>query len=145
MKRHISGLSRASASGTEKSSSGRHLVRVERVQYRWHAQKPFYAFVFTVLQPQAQAGNCLNARLYCTPKTLWKLRWFLEDFGYDRELLGRDDIDEEKLIGLTGVVNMTYSIAHGTSLPSLDAFAPKSHWGNLSVEPHDLRSRESQS
>ena len=35
-----------------------------------------------------------RAALYCTPKALWKLSWFLRDFGYDTELLGRDEIDE---------------------------------------------------
>ena len=28
------------------------------------------------------------------PKALWKLDWFLRDFGYDTELLGRDEVDE---------------------------------------------------
>jgi hypothetical protein len=34
---------------------------------------------------------------------LWKFNWFLRDFGYDIELLGRDEVDETQLIGLTGV------------------------------------------
>jgi len=45
--------------------------------------------------------------LYCTPKALWKLNWFLRDFGYDTELLGRDEVDEKALLGLRGVVRVS--------------------------------------
>jgi hypothetical protein len=28
---------------------------------------------------------------------LWKLNWFLRDFGYDADLLGQDEIDDKNL------------------------------------------------
>jgi len=47
------------------------------------------------------AGNRFPGPLYCTPKTLWKLNWFLRDFGYDSELLERNEIDEMSHYGHT--------------------------------------------
>ena len=143
MKRYVSGLNRANASATEGLPNGLFLVRVERAQYRWHAQKPFYAFVFTVLEPKPLAGNCFTGRLYCTPKALWKLNWFLRDFGYDTDLLGRDEVDDQNLVGLSGVVKITHSVVNGTSLLNLDGFAPRSQWEELSVgiEDQSLRTK----
>jgi len=137
MKRYISGLNRANASATEGLLDGLFLVRVERAQYRWHAQKPFYGFVFTVLEPKPLAGNRFTGRLYCTTKVLWKLNWFLRDFGYDADLLGRDEIDDKNLVGLTGVVKISHSVVNGTSLLNLDGFAPRSQWEELSVGIED--------
>jgi hypothetical protein len=143
MKRYVSGLNRANASATEGLPNGLFLVRVERAQYRWHAQKPFYAFVFTVLEPKPLVDNRLIGRLYCTPKALWKLNWFLRDFGYDTELLGRDEIDDKNIVGLSGVVKITHSVVNGTSLLNLDGFAPRSQWEELSVgfEDQSLRTK----
>jgi hypothetical protein len=137
MKRYISGLNRANASAAEDPPDGLFLVRVERAQYRWHAQKPFYAFVFTVLEPKPLAGNRFTGRLYCTPKALWKLNWFLRDFGYDGDLLGCDEIDDKNLVGLSGVVKITHSVVNGTSLFNLDGFAHHSQWEELEVEIED--------
>ena len=133
MKRYVSGLSQASASHVEGLPDGLFLVRIERAQYRWHAQKPYFAVVFSVLEPKAFAGNRFSSRLYCTPKTLWKLNWFLRDFGYDNELLGRNEIDDKNLIGLSGVVKISHSVVNGSSLLNLDAFAPASQWEVLSL------------
>ena len=113
-------------------------MRIERAQYRWHAQKPYYGFVFSVLEPKSLAGNRFTARLYCTSKALWKLNWFLRDFGYDTELLGRNEIDDKNLIGLSGVVKISHAVVNGTSLLNLDAFAPTSQWKALSS---DIRSQ----
>ena len=131
MKRYVSGLSQASASPVEGLPDGLFLVRIERAQYRWHAQKPYYALVFSALEPKALAGNRFIGRLYCTPKALWKLNWFLRDFGYDMELLGRDEIDDKDLVGLSGVAKISHAVVNGTSLLNLDAFAPASHWKKL--------------
>ena len=128
MKRYLSGLNQASASNTESVPDGLFLVRVERAQYRWHAQKPYYLLRFVVLEPKLSTGNPLTGRLCCTPKALWKLNWFLRDFGYDLELLGRDEIDDKNLIGLRGVVKITHSVINGTSLLNLEGFAPASQW-----------------
>jgi hypothetical protein len=78
-------------------------------------------------------GRRLNARLYSTAKALWKLNWFLRDFGYDPELLGRDEIDDENLVGLSGVVKISHAVVNGTSLLNLDAFAPKDRWSQLAI------------
>ena len=113
-------------------------LRIERAQYRWHAQKPYFAVVFSVLEPKALAGNRFRSRLYCTPKALWKLNWFLRDFGYDAELLDRNEIDDRNLVGLSGVVKISHSVVNGSTLLNLDAFAPASQWQVLSS---DIRSQ----
>src|SRR3954471_3962417 len=133
MKRYVSGLSQASASPVEGPPDGLFLVRIERAQYRWHAQKPYFAFVFSALEPKAFAGNRFSSRLYCTPKALCKLNWFLRDFGYDTELLERNEIDDRNLVGLSGVVKISHAIVNGTSLLNLDAFAAASQWEVLSA------------
>lgn len=138
MKRYISGLNQANASSPDGAPDGLFLVRVERAQYRWHAQKPYYLLRFVVLEPKALAGRSISGRLYCTPKALWKLNWFLRDFGYDTELLGRDEIEDKNLVGLRGVVKITRSVVNGTSLLNLDGFAPASRWEELSVGVENL-------
>ena len=132
MKRYVSGLSQASASPVEGLPDGLFLVRIERAQYRWHAQKPYFALVFSVLEPKEFAGNRFTGRLYCTPKALWKLNWFLRDFGYDTELLERNEIDDKSLVGLSGVIKISHAVVNGSSLLNLDAFAPVSQWERLS-------------
>jgi len=112
---------------------GVYLVRVERVNYRWHAQKPYYSVRFAVLEPKAWLGTSVTGRLYCTEKALWKLSWFLRDFGYDAELLGRDELDEKALVKLHGVVKISYRVVNGTSLLNLDGFAPAAQWEELSA------------
>ncbi len=138
MKRYISGLNQANASSTEGMVDGLFLVRVERAQHRWHGQKPYYLLRFVVLEPKVLAGRSITGRLYCTPKALWKVNWFLRDFGYDSELLGRDEIDDKSLVGLHGVVKISHSVVNGTSLLNLDGFAPASQWEVLSagIETH---------
>jgi hypothetical protein len=86
----------------------------------------------------------MSGRLYCSPKALWKLNWFLRDFGYDNDLLGRDEIDDKGLVGLRGVVKVSHVVLHGTSLLNLDGFAPAAQWNELStaksVDPSTSRS-----
>ena len=131
MKRRIPGLSQA-ALPTSEVPDGLYLVRVERVGYRWDKQKPYYKLQFSVVEPKQVVGTSLPARLYCTPKALWKLSWFLRDFGYDAELLGHDELDEKRLVGLTGVVKITHTTVNGTSLLHFDGFAPAARWEELS-------------
>ncbi len=123
MRRQITGLHNA-AFAEEEIPDGLYLAQVRRVQYRWHAQKPFYLVRFVVLEPKASAQVAFSARLYCTPKALWKLAWFLRDFGYDAELLGRDELDDKHLVGLQGVVKIAHTIVNGRTYLNLDAFAP---------------------
>jgi hypothetical protein len=49
-----------------------------------------------------------------------------------RESLGRDEVDETQLIGLTGVVKISHIVLNGTSLLRLDGFAPAGRWEELS-------------
>ena len=133
MRRRIQGLSAtAGSSADDQIPDGVFLVRVDRAQYCWHPQKPFYALRLSVLEPQASAGRTITGRIYCTSKALWKLGWFLRDFLYDPDLLGREEIDEKVLLGLRGVVKISHATVNGTTLLNLDGFAPASQWEELS-------------
>ncbi len=132
MKRHIPGLHREALNGDE-ALEGIFLVQVDRAFYRWHPQKPFFALRMVILEPKDHAGQTISGRLYCTPKALWKLSWFLRDFGYDTELLGRDEVDEKALLGLQGVVRTSRTTLNGRSFVNLDGFAPAREWEELSV------------
>ena len=112
---------------------GLFLVQVERAFYRWHAQKPFFSLRLAILEPKEHTGQAISGRLYCTPKALWKLSWFLRDFGYDTDLLGRDEVDEKALLGLRGVVRISRTSLNGCSFLNFDAFAPAGEWEELSV------------
>ena len=132
MKRRFQGLSETTRSSGDQLPDGVFLVRVDRAQYRWHAQKPFYILRLFVLEPHEFAGCSMSGRLYCTSKALWKFGWFLRDFLYDTELLGREEVDEKALSGLRGVVKISHTTVNGTSLLNLDGFAPASQWEDLS-------------
>ena len=132
MKRQISGLHAADRCAADQIPEGVFLVRVQRVNFRRQEQKPYYTLTLAVLEPKRFSGQILSSRLYCNPKALWKLNWFLLDFGYDTELLGRDEVDETQLLGLKGIVKISYIIFNGTSLPRLDGFAPADRWEELS-------------
>jgi hypothetical protein len=131
MRRRIHGLHEADQSAAAEVRDGLLLVRVDRAHHRWDSRKPFYLLRFSILEPKELTGHSIAARLYCTPRALWKLNWFLRDFGYDTELLDRDEIDEKSLVGLRGVVKISHVVVNGTSLLNLDAFAPASQWGEL--------------
>src|SRR5512135_2510322 len=132
MKRRIPGLSQAALPMIE-VPDGLYLVRVERIQYRWDKQKPFYAVRLAVVEPKQLAGTSLPGRLWCTEKALWKLSWFLHDFGYDAELLGRDELDEKRMVGLTGVVKVSHTTVNGRTYLNLDAFASAGGWDEYSL------------
>jgi hypothetical protein len=128
MKRHFPGLHRTVES--DSVADGVYVVRVEQMQYRWKAHKPFYTVRLLVLEPKLFAGRSIQARLYCTPKALWKLSWFVRDFGYDSELLGRDELDEKAMVGLTGIVQVSHVVVHETSQFNVEAFAPAAQWND---------------
>ena len=132
MKRQITGLHAADRCAADQIPDGVFLVRVQRVQFRRQAQKPYYTLALAILEPSRFAGHILSSRLYCSPKALWKLNWFLRDFGYDTELLGRDEVDETQLVGLKGVVKISHIVFNGASLLRLDGFAPAGRWEELS-------------
>jgi len=131
MKRRFQGLASTSQANTE-VPDGVLLVRVDQVRYSRERQKPFYTVRFSVIEPEPLAGRTFPGRLYCTPKALWKLSWFLRDFGYDPELLGRDEVEEKGLIGLRGVVKLSHTVVNGRTLVNLDAFAPAGAWESIS-------------
>ena len=108
------------------------LVRVQRAKFHRQAQKPYYTLTLAILEPSRFVGHVISSRLYCTPKALWKLHWFLRDFGYDTDLLGRDEVDEAQLAGLIGVVKITHIVINGASLIRLDGFASAGRWEELS-------------
>src|SRR6201985_4010370 len=70
----------------------------------WHPQKPFFILSFAILEPNDLASRKVSGRIYCTQKSLWKLNWILRDFGYDTDLLGRDEVAETALLVLIGVL-----------------------------------------
>src|ERR1035441_4209184 len=107
------------------------LASVQRVRFHPQVQKPYYTLTLAILEPQRFAGRILSSRLYCSPKPLWKLNWFLRDFGYDTEQLERDEVDEKQLVGLRGVVKISHIVFNGASLLRLDGFAPAGRWEEL--------------
>ena len=137
MKRRIPGLAQAALPISE-VPDGLYLVRVERMQYRWDKQKPYYAVRLAVVEPKQLASTSLSGRLWCTERALWKLSWFLRDFGYDTELLGRDELDEKRLVGLEGVVKISHTTVHGRTYLNLDAFASAGEWDEFSLLPPQI-------
>ena len=130
MKRHIPGL-RGETKVSEHVLDGAFLVRVDRVFYRWHPQRPFYALRFVILEPNDVQGRSFTGRLYCSPKAIWRLRWFLRDFGYDQELMGRDEVDEKALLSLRGIVRISHTTLNGWGFLNLSGFAPASDWEEI--------------
>ena len=131
MKRRIPGLHHE-VQNINDILEGVFLVRVDRAFYRWHPQRPFYVLRFAILEPKEHEGHSLTGRLYCTPKALWKLSWFLRDFGYDPDLMGRDEVDEKALLGLRGTLRVSRTTLNGRSFLNLDGFAPAGEWEELS-------------
>ena len=132
MKRHIPGLHHEQHESDD-TLEGIFLVRVDRAFYRWHPERPFYVLRLTILEPREHQGRSLTGRLYCTSKALWKLRWFLRDFGYNPDLMGRDEIDEKALLSLRGIVRISHATLNGRCFLNLGGFAPASEWDELSV------------
>ena len=132
MKRQIAGLHAADRCAADQIPDGIFLVRVVSAYFRRQAQKPYYTLGLTILEPRRFADHVIYGRLYCNPRALWKLNWFLRDFGYDVELLGRDEVDERQLVGLQGVVKISHIVFNGASLLRFDGFAPAGRWEELS-------------
>jgi hypothetical protein len=132
MKRFLPGLHGAVQSG-DNDLEGLFLVRVDRAFCCWHPQKPFFTLCLIVLEPKDYAGRTISGRLYSTPRALWKLNWFLRDFGYDTDLLGRDEVDERALRGLRGVVRISHTVLSSRRFLNLERFAPATDWEELST------------
>ena len=136
MKRQFPGL-HTEPTHVDDSLEGIFLVRVDRAYYRWHPQKPFFVISFAILEPKELASRKVSGRLYCTQKSLWKLNWFLRDFGYDPDLLGRDEVDEKALLGLTGVLRTSRKALAGRVFLNFEAFAPSSEWEFISKDARE--------
>ena len=132
MKRFIPGL-HGYQNPSEARLEGAFLVRVDRVFYRWHPERPFYLLRFGILEPHDRQDFSFSGRLYCTPKAIWRLRWFLRDFGYDPDLMGRDEVDEKALLGLRGVVKISHTTLNHRTFLNLSGFAPATEWEEISV------------
>ncbi len=134
MRRHIPGL-HSQGQTLDGSLDGLFLVCIDKASYHLHPQKPFLALQFIIVEPLIWASQTFHGRLYCTRKALWKLEWFLRDFGYDPELLDRDQVDERALVGLRGVIRTSQTIVNGRSYQNLDSFAPLEDWLTLNCAP----------
>jgi hypothetical protein len=133
MTRRLPGISATVEESRPAVPDGIFLVRLDHAQHRWHPQKPFYVLRLLILEPSQYARLPIVSRLYCTPKAMWKLGWFLRDFLYDPELLSQDEIDERALRGLIGIVKISHTVVNGISLVNFDGFAPASQWEELST------------
>jgi biotin operon repressor len=125
-------IHRAERCAPDQIPDGVFLVQVQRARFHRQAQKPYYTLTLALLEPGRFSGQFISSRLYCSPKALWKMNWFLRDFGYDAELLGRDEVDERQLVGLKGVVKISHIVLNGSSLIRLDGFASAGRWEELS-------------
>jgi hypothetical protein len=144
VKRNVQGLRDLASSAPNDVPDGIYLVRVDRAQFHWHLRKPFYALRLSILEPRELAGRVASGRLDCTSKALWKLGWFLRDFLYDPELLSHDEVDEKSISGLQGVVKISHSSEHGTTLLHFDGFAPASQWPDLCSSPSGTKGNGSE-
>ena len=134
MRRHIPGL-HSRQQNPESNLEGLFLVRVDCAAYRWHREKPFLELRFVILEPKSLESRSFSGRLYCTVRALWKLNWFLTDFGYDSSLLDRDQVDEKALLNLRGIIRTSHTAVNGRSYQNLDAFAPAAEWETVPLEP----------
>jgi hypothetical protein len=130
MKRQITGLQ--AASDPARLPDGLFLVRVQNMKFQRHAPKPYYILSLIVVEPRRFGGSVVSSRLYCSPKALWKLNWFLRDFGYDTESMERDELEERQVLGLQGVVKISNVVYDGMRLLRFDGFAPANRWEELS-------------
>src|SRR6266852_6334560 len=86
--------------------------------------------------PQSSAAPqpfAMPAGSWSRPLSLTWLNGFLRDFGYDPDLLCRDEVEEKALLGLRGVVRISRTVLNGRSFLNLEAFAPSGEWEELSV------------
>ena len=54
-----------------------------------------------------------------------------------RDLLGRDEVDEKALLGLTGILRTTRKSFAGRMFLNLEAFAPSSEWEFISKDARE--------
>ncbi len=110
---------------------GVYKARVVRFEPARHAAKPCRMASFLILEPAAYLGRHVRTRLYCHDRALWKLRWFLSDFGYDAELLAAEELDDRRVVGLEGVIRLAYWGTDGSRRLDVEGFAPTERWEEL--------------
>jgi hypothetical protein len=110
---------------------GLYRARVARFEPAGHAAKPCRAASFLILEPPPFLGRHVRTRLYCHDRALWKLRWFLSDFGYDAELLAAEELDDRRVVGLEGVIRLAYWGTDGSRRLDVEGFAPSERWVEL--------------
>ncbi len=113
---------------------GLYRARVVRFQPAGHAAKPCRAATFLILDPLPYAGRYVRTRLYCHERAVWKLRWFLSDFGYDAELLASEELDDRRVVGLEGVIRLAYWGTDGHRRLDVQGFAPAERWSEVARE-----------
>ena len=131
MRMRIQGLSQVSE--RKPLVEGSYRARVVRFGPAGHAPKPCRAAMFLILEPAPYAGRHVRTRLYCHDRALWKLRWFLNDFNYDAELLAADELVDRRVVGLEGVIRLAYWGNDGHRRLDVQGFAPSERWDDLSV------------
>ena len=114
---------------------GLYRARVVRFEPAGHAAKPCRTASFLILEPAAFVGRHVRTRLYCHDRALWKLRWFLSDFGYDAELLAAEELDDRRVVGLEGVIRLAYWGTDGSRRLDVEGFAPTERWAGLCSLP----------
>lgn len=134
MRRHLPGLGGLQAA-PDLIVEGLYLVRVEHAAYRHNGAKPYLSLRFKVLAPVPCAGREFPARFYCSKRALWRLAWFLRDFGYDEELLEQEEVDEKRLLGLQGIVKLSPIQVNHRMYLNLECFASQDRWEELSSLP----------
>ena len=111
---------------------GPYLARVVRFVPARHTAKPCRTVTFLILDPGPYSGRSVRTRLYCHERALWKLRWFLRDFGYDHELMAAEELDGRQVVGLEGVIRLAFWGTDGQRRLDVQGFAPKEEWAELS-------------
>jgi hypothetical protein len=132
---HIQGLNQSSE--RKPLVEGQYRARVVKFEPAGHAAKPCRMATFSILEPAGFAGRHVRTRLYCHERALWKLRWFLLDFGYDPELLAAEELDDRRVVGLEGVIRLSYWGMNGHRRLDVQGFAKLDRRAELSqgVQP----------
>ena len=130
MRTKIQGLNQASE--RKPLVEGLYRARVVRFEPAGHAAKPCRTATFLILEPTAYSGRYVRTRLYCHERALWKLRWFLSDFGYDPGLMAVEELDDRRVVGLEGVIRLAYWGTDGHRRLDVQGFAPLDRWAELS-------------
>lgn len=125
MRRPVRGLSQADGCGSP-VPDGIYQLRIEAASLQPHRTRPLLRLRFQVLAPPSWAGDMIDADLLVTQRELWKLHWFLRDFGYDADLLAHDEIDDRQMIGLRGTARVVQAVRAGCCRAALVGFAPAS-------------------